>query len=94
MAQRANARDAGLLVERARVERGMYDVMRAYRDAVMVVGQRSAPRCIGLADARDAIELLARAKAETGGGVEAFELMRRLGMEFVLRHIPDSREPL
>lgn len=57
--------------------------------------QRSrATAMVGLADARDAIELLARAKAETGGGVEAFELMRRLGMEFVLRHIPDTREPL
>lgn len=53
MAQRANAKDAGLLVERARVERGMYDVMRAFRDSVMTIGQRSAPRCIGLADARD-----------------------------------------
>ncbi|RYG11250.1 MAG: hydroxyacid dehydrogenase, partial [Caulobacteraceae bacterium] len=30
----------------------------------------------------------------TGGGVEAFELMKRIGMEFVLRHIPDTREPL
>ena len=57
--------------------------------------QRSrATAMVGLADARDAIELLARAKAVTGGGVEAFELMRRLGMEFVLRHIPDTREPL
>ena len=57
--------------------------------------QRSrATAMVGLTDARDAIELLARAKAETGGGVEAFELMRRLGMEFVLRHIPDTREPL
>lgn len=57
--------------------------------------QRSrATAMVGLAHARDAIELLARAKAETGGGVEAFELMRRLGMEFVLRHIPDTREPL
>ena len=38
--------------------------------------------------------LLARAKAETGGGVEAFELMKRLGMSLVLKNIPDTREPL
>lgn len=57
--------------------------------------QRSrATAMVGLPSARDAIELLARAKAETGGGIEAFELMRRLSMEFVLKHIPDTREPL
>jgi len=41
-----------------------------------------------------AVALLARAKAETGGGVEAFELMKRLGMALVLKNIPDTREPL
>ena len=70
MAQRANAKDAGLLVERARVERGMYDVMRAYRDAVMVVGQRAAPRCIGLADARDIEHVITD---ETRKALEGFE---------------------
>lgn len=70
MAQRANAKEAGLLVERARVERGMYDVMRAYRDAVMVVGQRSAPRCIGLADARDIEHVITD---ETRKALEGFE---------------------
>lgn len=70
MAQRANAKDAGLLVERARVERGMYDVMRAFRDAVMVVGQRSAPRCIGLADARDIEHVITD---ETRKALEGFE---------------------
>ncbi|HZV84308.1 MAG TPA: FAD-linked oxidase C-terminal domain-containing protein, partial [Brevundimonas sp.] len=33
-------------------------------------------------------------RSETGGGVEAFELMKRIGMGFVLRHIPSAREPL
>ena len=41
-----------------------------------------------------AIRLLARAKEETGGQVEAFELMGRLGVAFALRHIPGLREPL
>jgi FAD/FMN-containing dehydrogenase len=41
-----------------------------------------------------AIRLLARAKEETGGGVEAFELMARQGIDFVLKNIPGSRDPL
>jgi len=49
---------------------------------------------IGIGTAAASVELLARAKAETGGGVEAFELMKRLGMELVLKNIPDTREPL
>ena len=69
-AQRANAKDAGLLVERARVERGMYDVMRAFRDSVMTIGQRSAPRCIGLADARDIEHVITD---ETRKALEGFE---------------------
>ena len=49
---------------------------------------------VGLTSPGAAIEMLARAKAETGGGVDAFELMKRIGVEFVLTHIPDTREPL
>jgi FAD/FMN-containing dehydrogenase len=53
-----------------------------------------ATAMVGLQTPQAAIDLLARAKAETGGGVEAFELMKRIGMEFVLANIPDTREPL
>ena len=53
-----------------------------------------ATAIVGLASPADAVELLARAKAETGGGVEAFELMKRIGLELVLRNIPDTRDPL
>ena len=53
MAVRANLKDAGLLVERAHVQRGTFDVVRAFRDSVMVIVQRAAPRCIGLADSRE-----------------------------------------
>ncbi|MBL8771119.1 MAG: FAD-binding oxidoreductase [Phenylobacterium sp.] len=49
---------------------------------------------IGVADPDAAIRLLARAKEETGGAVEAFELMGRLGVEFALRNIPGTRDPL
>ena len=41
-----------------------------------------------------AIDLLARAKAVTGGQVEAFELMGRYGLSLVLKHIADTRPPL
>lgn len=53
-----------------------------------------ATAVVGLSSAADAVELLARAKAETGGGVEAFELMRRIGVEMAVRNIPGVREPL
>jgi FAD/FMN-containing dehydrogenase len=53
-----------------------------------------ATAIVGLSSAVDAVELLARAKAETGGGVEAFELMRRIGVEMAVRNIPGVREPL
>ena len=49
---------------------------------------------IGLGSADDAIRLLARAKEETGGAVEAFELMGRLGIDFALRNIAGTRDPL
>ncbi len=49
---------------------------------------------VGLAGPEAAIELLALAKAESGGAVEAFELMSRRGVEHAIRHIPGVREPL
>lgn len=52
-AERENMREAGHLVENARVKRGIYDSYRALRDAAMAVSQRAAPRCVGLGDARD-----------------------------------------
>jgi len=53
-----------------------------------------ATAIVGMSSAADAVELLARAKAETGGGVEAFELMRRIGVELAVRNVPGVREPL
>jgi len=53
-----------------------------------------ATAVVGLASPADAIKLLARAKEETGGAVEAFELMSRLGVRFAVDHIPGIREPL
>lgn len=52
-AERENMREAGKLADTAQVKRGIYDSYRALRDAAMAVAQRSAPRCIGMGDARD-----------------------------------------
>jgi len=41
-----------------------------------------------------AIQLLVRAKDAAGGAVEAFELMGRRGVEFVLKNIAGQRDPL
>jgi FAD/FMN-containing dehydrogenase len=49
---------------------------------------------VGLDSPEAALALLARAKAESGGAVEAFELMARQGVVFALRNIPGTREPL
>ena len=49
---------------------------------------------IGVSTPEAALDLLTRAKAETGGAVEAFELMGRLGVEFALRNIAGTRDPL
>jgi FAD/FMN-containing dehydrogenase len=49
---------------------------------------------IGVDSPQAAVRLLADAKAHSGGAVEAFELMGRLGIDFVLRNITGSREPL
>jgi len=53
-----------------------------------------ATAMVGLSSPGDAVRLLALARAETGGGVEAFELMKRIGVRFALGHIPGLREPL
>ena len=56
-----------------------------------------ASRCVAIAAVatpHDAIALLAKAKDETGGAVEAFELMSRPGVAFALKNIPGLREPL
>jgi FAD/FMN-containing dehydrogenase len=48
----------------------------------------------GLASPEAALQLLARAKEEAGGAVEAFELMGRRGVTFALKNIPGQRDPL
>jgi FAD/FMN-containing dehydrogenase len=73
---------------------GTLGVVTAATLKLFPVMRSRATAIVGLASAQAAVQLLARAKAETGGGVEAFELMKRIGVEFALRHIPGVREPL
>ena len=49
---------------------------------------------VGLRSPQDAIRLLAEGKRVTGGALEAFELIRRVGMDLVFKNIPDQREPM
>jgi FAD/FMN-containing dehydrogenase len=49
---------------------------------------------LGLASPQAAVELLAQAKRESAGGIEAFELMSRTAVGFGLKNIPGLREPL
>jgi FAD/FMN-containing dehydrogenase len=49
---------------------------------------------IGLESPQAAMELLGHAKATFGGGVRAFELIPRIGIDFVLRHHSTMQDPL
>lgn len=53
-----------------------------------------ATAMVGLSSPQAAISLLVQAKEAAGSGVEAFELMGRRGLDFVLKNIPDQRDPL
>lgn len=48
----------------------------------------------GLPSADAALSFLNRAQSESGGAVTSFELMGRLSLELVFRHIPGTRDPL
>ena len=65
--------------------------------AVLKLFPRPSAQVTALLSVRDlaaAITLLGRARAETGDAVTAFEFISRRALEFVLRHIPGTREPL
>lgn len=73
---------------------GTLGVVTAATLKLFPIMRSRATAIVGLETVEAALELLAVAKAETGGGVEAFELMGRQGLELVLAHIPDTRDPL
>jgi FAD/FMN-containing dehydrogenase len=49
---------------------------------------------VGLASPQDALSLLTLAQARAGPSLVTFELIPRIGIEFVLRHSPGARDPL
>ncbi len=73
---------------------GTLGVVTAATLKLYPVMRSRAVAMVALETAAASVELLARARAETGGGVEAFELMKRLGAELVIKNIPDTRWPL
>lgn len=48
----------------------------------------------GLSSPEKALSLLSRAQAASGGNVTSFELMSRFSIGLVLKHIPNTRDPL
>ncbi len=48
---------------------------------------------VGMTDVAAAVSLLEIAKSESGDQVTAFEIMPRLGVELVVKHIADCRDP-
>lgn len=49
---------------------------------------------VAVPDTESALALLVLAKSLSGDGVTGFELIPRIGIEFVLAHIPDTHDPL
>jgi FAD/FMN-containing dehydrogenase len=49
---------------------------------------------VGVDSPAAAMDLLVQGREETGGAIEAFELIGALGMDLALAHIPGSRAPL
>ena len=48
----------------------------------------------GLSSPQDALHLLTSMRGAAGAALTGFEIMPRLGMEFILRHLPGARDPL
>ena len=49
---------------------------------------------VAVGSVADAVSLLALAREASGDRVSSFELIPRLGLEFVVRHMPGNRDPL
>jgi len=55
---------------------------------------RKATAFVGLPGVEQAVALLERARAAAGEQLDCAELLPRLGLEFTLRHTPDTHDPL
>jgi FAD/FMN-containing dehydrogenase len=73
---------------------GTLGVVTAASLKLFPVPASTAVALVGVASPADAVSLLRRAKDATGGAVEAFELISRLGVDLACRHLPGVRDPL
>ena len=73
---------------------GTLGVVTAASLKLFPVAASRAVAIAGLETPQAAIALLERAKYESGGAVEAFELMSRQSIAFAVQNIPGVREPL
>ncbi|MDJ0759135.1 MAG: FAD-binding oxidoreductase [Woeseiaceae bacterium] len=48
---------------------------------------------VSIPDASDSVNLLSRLRGNCGDSIDAFELISRTALEYVVRHIPDTRDP-
>ncbi len=55
---------------------------------------QKATAFVGISRVADAMEILSRAQSVAGDVLDCVEIMPRMGLEFTLRHIPDTADPL
>ena len=73
---------------------GTLGVVTAAALKLFPVLKSRATALVAVASPEQALALLTLSKAESGGAVEAFELMCALGVSLAVRHIPNARDPL
>ncbi len=73
---------------------GTLGIVTAARLKLFPLPASRAVAFVGASNPRATLDLLARARSDAGGSLEAFELMSDLGVDLVLRHAPNSRLPL
>ena len=49
---------------------------------------------VGMQNVAAALDLLDRTRSTCGDSITGFELMPRIGLDYCLRHVPDTRDPL
>jgi D-lactate dehydrogenase (cytochrome) len=73
---------------------GTLGVITAVACALAPAPHATETALLGVPDVAAAIRLLATARQASGDLVAAFELIPRLGLDFVVRHLPGARDPL
>jgi len=73
---------------------GTLGVITAVACALAPAPRATETALLGVPDVAAATRLLATARQSLGDLVTAFELIPRLGLDFVVRHLPGARDPL